>query len=128
MVECSNDGTKVVLKHAGDLVYSPMAHCNQVCGYILIRCPDEISCFLSVVRFSYEISCQFHAFLALDCECNRSSFCTTVFLEARAFEGDLSLWNVANVTNMEQSKSISIVENDLTWRELIVWVRVSGVM
>jgi surface protein len=36
------------------------------------------------------------------------------FLKASAFNGDLNKWNVANVTIMQGSKSIRIVENGLT--------------
>jgi surface protein len=38
----------------------------------------------------------------------------TVFYHAKAFNGDLSLWDVAKVTTMWDGKSICIVENDLT--------------
>jgi hypothetical protein len=38
-----------------------MAHGNNVCGLtngdILMRFPDDISCFFAVVRFVYEMSC-----------------------------------------------------------------------
>jgi surface protein len=37
----------------------------------------------------------------------------TVFSDASAFNGDLSKWNVAKVTTMQNSKSISILVNDL---------------
>jgi surface protein len=41
------------------------------------------------------------------------SFLATVFHSASiSFNGDLSLWDVANVTTMSSSKSICIVEND----------------
>ena len=54
------------------------------------------------------------SFLRVDCECNRPSFLATVFADASAFDGDLSQWDVAKVTDMSWSKSIRIVENDLT--------------
>ncbi len=41
-------------------------------------------------------------------------FLVTVYEYAAAFNGDLSRWDVAKVTNMAESKSICIVENDLT--------------
>ncbi len=44
-------------------------------------------------------------------------FIATVFIclgEDSDFNGDLNLWDVAKVTDMFASKSISIVENDLT--------------
>ncbi len=43
-------------------------------------------------------------------------FLATVFYGAEAFNGDLNQWDVAKVTsfNWEWSKSIRIVENDLT--------------
>ena len=53
-------------------------------------------------------------FMRVDCECNRPSFLATVFQGDSAFNGDLRLWNVAKVTDMSDSKSIRIVENDLT--------------
>jgi surface protein len=46
-------------------------------------------------------------FLRINCECNRPSFLATVFYAARAFNGDLNGWDVAKVTDMYQSKSIS---------------------
>jgi surface protein len=52
-------------------------------------------------------------FLRVDCECNRPSFLATVFQNS-AFNGDLSRWDVAKVTTFSRSKSICIVENDLT--------------
>ena len=36
-----------------------------------------------------------------------------MFYGAGAFNGDLSQWNVAKVTTMDNSKSILILENDL---------------
>ncbi len=53
-------------------------------------------------------------FSRIDCECKWPSFLATVFAEASAFNGDLSQWDVAKVTDMSGSKSIRIVENDLT--------------
>ncbi len=41
-------------------------------------------------------------------------FLATVFSGASAFNGDLNQWDVAQVTTMQSSKSIRIVENDLT--------------
>ena len=52
--------------------------------------------------------------LRVDCACNRISFLATVFDGASAFNGDLNQWDVGNVTDMTSSKSIRIVENDLT--------------
>jgi hypothetical protein len=51
--------------------------------------------------------------LCVDFECNRPSFLATVFTGAK-FNGELNQWNVATVTNMQESKFIRIVENDLT--------------
>ncbi len=59
---------------------------------------------------------------ALTCESNRPSFLATVFREASIFNGDLKQWDVANVNNMLYSKSIRVVENDPTWRELMTIV------
>ncbi len=53
-------------------------------------------------------------FLRVDCECNRPSCLATVFGSAYSFNGDLNQWDVAKVTDMNSSKSIRIVENDLT--------------
>ncbi len=50
-------------------------------------------------------------FLRVDCEHNRPSFLATVFQSASAFNGDVNQWNVANVNNMQNSKSILIVED-----------------
>jgi surface protein len=71
-----------------------------------------------------------HLFLHVDCECNQPSFLATVFKSASTFNGDLSRWDVAKVTNMSDSKSIWIVENDLTCRVLTLlcnWRVPSGV-
>ena len=57
--------------------------------------------------------------MRVDCECNRPSFFATVFSGASAFNGDLSQWDVAKVTSMSYSKSISILEKDLTGREFL---------
>ena len=46
----------------------------------------------------------------------------TVFEHASAFNRDINLWDVAKVTTMESSKSIRIVKNDLTRRELMAIV------
>jgi hypothetical protein len=59
-------------------------------------------------------------FLRVDCECNWPSFLATVFRQASAFNGDLNQWDVANVNQMHQSKSIRILENDLASRELML--------
>jgi hypothetical protein len=48
-----------------------------------------------------------------DCGYNGPSFFATVFNSAFAFNGDLSLWDVAKVTTMDLSKSMCIVENGL---------------
>ena len=59
--------------------------------------------------------------MRVDFECTRPSFFATVFGYAftAAFNGDLSQWNVASVTTMSYSKSISILEKDLTGREFL---------
>ena len=46
-------------------------------------------------------------------------FLATVFYSASKFNGDLSQWNVASVTDMSYSKSISILEKDLAGREFL---------
>jgi hypothetical protein len=46
-------------------------------------------------------------FLRYDCERNRPSFLATVFHGALAFNGDLNHWDVAKVTAMNWSKSLS---------------------
>ncbi len=53
-------------------------------------------------------------FMRIDIECKRPSFLGTVFFQASTFDGDLSQWDVANVIDMSLSKSIRIMENDLT--------------
>ena len=52
--------------------------------------------------------------MRIDIECKRPSFLGTVFADSYDFNGDLSQWDVAKVTSMSESKSIRIVENDLT--------------
>ncbi len=69
-------------------------------------------------------------FLSVDCECNRPFYLATVFYGASAFNGTLDQWDVATVTSLGGSKSIRIMANDLTWRELTllcVWRVPSGV-
>ncbi len=46
-------------------------------------------------------------------------FFVTVFRSASVFNGDLSQWDVAKVTNMNESKSIIILEKDLAGREFL---------
>ena len=46
-------------------------------------------------------------------------FFATVFYEASAFNGDLNQWNVAKVTSMSYSKSISVLEKNLAGREFL---------
>jgi hypothetical protein len=53
-------------------------------------------------------------FLRVDCKNNRLSFLVTVFDGERAFNRDLNQWDVAEVTRMPFSKSIRILENDVT--------------
>jgi hypothetical protein len=53
-------------------------------------------------------------FLRVDCESNRPSFLAAVFYGAGAFNGDLSQWDVAKASTMRGSKSIHIVENEMT--------------
>ncbi len=51
---------------------------------------------------------------ALSCECNRPFFLATAFNNAMTFNGDLNQWDVSNVTDMSASKSVCILEDDLT--------------
>ncbi len=61
-------------------------------------------------------------FLRVGCKCNRLSFFAIVFEWESAFNGGLNRWDVAKVTTMSYSKPIRvIVENDLTWRELMLF-------
>ena len=46
-------------------------------------------------------------------------FFATVFSYASVFNEDLTQWDVAKVTNMNESKSISILEKDLAEREFL---------
>ena len=41
-------------------------------------------------------------------------FLATVFYSASIFNGDVNQWDVAKVTDMNSSKSIRMLENDLT--------------
>ncbi len=54
-----------------------------------------------------------------DCEWNLHTFLAIVFYLASSFNGNLNQWDVAKVSDMSYSKSIRIVESDLTWRELM---------
>jgi hypothetical protein len=45
---------------------------------------------------------------------DQPSFLATVFDSASAFNGDISLWDVAAVADMSHSKLIRILENGLT--------------
>ena len=74
------------------------------------RCLPSVGCWSILIR----VLPSAFVFLRVDCECNRPSFLATVFADASAFDGDLSQWDVAKVTDMSWSKSIRIVENDLT--------------
>jgi surface protein len=70
--------------------------------------------FVGLLQYIDQGSSFLLIFLRVDCECNRPSFLVTVFADASAFNGDLSRWDVAKVTDMYRSKSICIVENGLT--------------
>jgi surface protein len=52
-------------------------------------------------------------FLCVDYECIRNFFPATVFRSASAFNGDLTQWDVAKITDMQESKLIRIVENGM---------------
>jgi surface protein len=90
-------------------------------GDVLIRCPDDISCFFGRCEIPGEIFPFFGLshyfdqgsffrllFLRVDCECNRPSFLATVFENNRVFNGDLNQWDVSKVTTMSSSKSILV--------------------
>ncbi len=53
-------------------------------------------------------------FSRVDCECNQPSFLAIVFYQASNFNGNINQWDVAKVTTMNYSKSIHIMENNLT--------------
>jgi surface protein len=57
---------------------------------------------------------RFHAFCCIIFLPYEPSFLATVFSFCYEFNGDLKQWDVAKVTDMSGSKSIRIVENDLT--------------
>jgi hypothetical protein len=59
-------------------------------------------------------------FLRVDCECNQPFLLATVFYSASAFNRDLNQWNVATLTDMTGSKSLSILEKGLTGREFML--------
>ncbi len=84
----------------------------------------RMCCFRWAVREYFDQGSLPSAFLFLrvDCECNRPSIFATAFYRAYAFNGNLNQWDVAKVTCMIESKSICIVENDWTWRELMLLV------
>jgi surface protein len=81
-----------------------------VCIYVEECCLPSVGCWSILIR----VLPSAFVFLRVDCECNRPSFLATVFAGASAFDGDLSQWDVASVTDMNASKSTRIVENDLT--------------
>ena len=83
---------------------------SDVCIYLEECCLPSLGCWNILVR----VLPSAFVFLRVDCECNRPSFLATVFAGASAFDGDLSQWDVASVTDMNASKSTRIVENDLT--------------
>ncbi len=84
----------------------------------------SLGCYSIFIRFFRLL------FLRVNCDCNRPSFLATVFAWASAFNRDLNRWNVAKVTVMSHSKSIRIMENTLTWRDVnscyCVWRVQSG--
>ena len=93
-----------------------------VCIYVEECCLPSVGCWSILIM----VLPSAFVFLRVDCECNLPSFLATVFREASAFNGDLNQWDVATVTDMGGSKSIRIVENDLTWFELmLLWLEVS---
>ncbi len=59
-------------------------------------------------------------FLRIDCGCNGPSCLVTVFQSAYAFNGELNQWDVSKVSGFSDSKSMRMVENDLTWCELLL--------
>ncbi len=59
-------------------------------------------------------------FLRVDCECNRPFLLATVFRDASVFNGGLNQWNVAKVTTISGSMSLSILDKDLTGHELML--------
>jgi hypothetical protein len=83
-----------------------------------MRFPCAFSCF-GLFGYFDQVSSAFLS-CAFDCECNRPSVVATVFDEASSFNGDLNYWDVATVTDMSFSKSIRIVESDLTGREFML--------
>ena len=83
---------------------------SDVCIYVEECCLPSVGCWSILIR----VLPSAFVFLRVDCECNRPSFLATVFWGASAFDGDLSQWDVASVTDMTGSKSTLIVENDFT--------------
>ncbi len=91
-------------------------------GGLVEWCLSIFACFGLFEYFDQGSSFRY-LYSRVDCECNRPSFLATVFYNASAFNGDLSRWDVATVTDMFGSKSTRLVENDLTWRELmLLWL------
>ncbi len=70
------------------------------------------------IIFSWDSRMTFYAFCSVilfHFECYRPSFLAAVFYYASAFNGNIQQWNVANVVNtLDYSKSICMLENDLT--------------
>ncbi len=99
--------TYALVIHGGSL--GVLGWWSDVCIYL-----EECCFFLGLFKyFDQGFSFRF-LFLRVDCERNRPSFLATVFYRASVFDGDLSQWDVATVNDMSWSKSIRIVENDLS--------------
>ncbi len=77
---------------------------GDVCMY-----SEECSAFFGLFEYFDQGSSFRLLFLRVDCECYRSSRRAKVFQGASVFDGDLSEWDVATVTEMYESKSIRIV-------------------
>jgi surface protein len=70
--------------------------------------------FVGLSQYYDQVSSFCLLLFRVDCQCNRPCFLATVFHSAYAFNGDVSRWDVAKVTNMGISKSIYIVENEFS--------------
>ncbi len=93
----------------------------RVVGVMYVYILKNVCLFWAVWVFWSRFFCLL--FLRVDCECNWP-FHATAFKSASAFNGDLNQWDVGEVATMLASKSIRMLENDLTWRELmLLWLK-----
>jgi surface protein len=78
------------------------------CGYDSTACSSE---YVAMRSFNGDVSMW---------DVSRVTTMSNTFRKSSAFNSDISKWDVSRVTNMRNSKSIRILENDLTWRNMLL--------